>query len=1119
LYVDDEPDLLAICREFLEQSGALLVDTALSASDARERLVSRRYDAIISDYQMPGMNGIEFLKYVRQNHGDIPFILFTGRGREEIVIEALNFGADFYLQKGGMPVPQFTELEHKIRQAVQQRQANRQVAESEERYRTLFENADDAIFLMDRDIFIDCNKKALELFISNYENLIGSRVWDHSPASQPDGTRSETKCRTLVDLALEGESRVFEWRHRRGDGTEFDVETSLTRLHVKDRDLLLAIVRDVSMRRRTECALRESAQLMTDIISFLPDATFVINNEGVVIAWNRSMEKMTGVPESAIIGKGDHEYALPFYGERRPILIDLILSYDEHAATNYSVIAENGSKLISEQYIAGLNGGSGSHLWFTASPLVDSRGNVIGAIESIRDITAHKNRESELQAAYEQVSAMEEELRNNFEELAGRERALSENEAKFRSLFTTMVEGNALCEILFDDTGKATDYRILEVNPAFERILGISPETAIGKTSRQVFTTDEPSALALYSRVAATGKPETVEFWYPPLKKHLSISVYSPMNGRFATVFEDITKRKVNEKELRAAYEQITAVEEELRNNFEELAARELALRASEEKYSRIVETANDGILAIDTEMKITFLNTRLAGMLGYKVPEVTGRPVTEFIIEDEIAGNVTQVNLRLLGGRGTYERGIRHRDGRIIWCQVSASPVVDSHGVFQGSFAMITDITARKAQEQDLRAAYEQITAVEEELRNNFDVLSGQELALRTSEERYRTIVETANEGIWEMDNDYVTTSVNQRLADMLGYTAGELIGHRITEYLLDEDIREHEQMVLNRMEGKSDTFERRFRNKNGSFVWCLVSATPVKDAQGNFLGSFAMFTDITSRKNAENELHDKFGELDAATEDMSMALEELKSTEQMLVERNRDLEEEQASLADSEKSLRLVNRKLNLMAGITRHDVLNQLMILNGFIELSARNPEEGKILSLIEKERLVIERIHHQISFTKEYQEIGIQAPLWQDVSEVARKAVTGLDLSNVALEIRTGALEIYADPLLLKVFYNLVDNALRYGGKVTRVTISGRMSESGAVISVEDDGVGIEPEIKAYIFEKGFGKNTGFGLFLASEILEITGLSITENGTPGNGAKFDILIPDGLFRLRE
>ena len=1118
LYVDDEPSLLEICKEFLEQSGALVIDTCLSADEARERLASKRYDAIVSDYQMPVMNGIEFLKYVRMNHGDIPFILFTGKGREEVVIEALNFGADFYLQKGGMPVPQFTELEHKIRQAVQQRQANRQIAESEERYRTLFENADDAIFLMDRETFIDCNKKALEFFGCTYNQLIGTRATDHSPIIQPDGTDSATKNQALINHALEGESRVFEWRHTRTDGTEFDVESSLTRLHVKDRNLILAIVRDASERRQTEYALRESAQLMTDIISFLPDATFVINNEGKVIAWNRSMEKMTGVPESAIIGKGDHEYALPFYGVRRPILIDLILGYDEKAAANYTLLKENGSKLISEQYIAGLNEGHGAHLWFTASPLIDSHGNVIGAIESIRDITAHKNRETELMAAYEQVSAMEEELRNNFGELAAREQALLESEAKFRSLFTMMVEGNALCEIVRDEGGIPTDYRILEVNPAFEKIFGIPRDSAVGKASREVFASDEPAALALYTRVAESGVPETVEFWYPPMKKHLSISVYSPAKGRFATVFEDITQRRENETGLRAAYEQITAIEEELRTNFEDLAARELALRASEEKYSRIVETSQEGILVIDAGMNVTFANSRLAEIIGYPVEKLMGRSIREFIVEEEIPDNEDQVRLRSLGHRGTYERRVLHRDGRTVWCQISASPLFDHSGAFEGSFAMITDITERRKQEQELRAAYEQLTAVEEELRNNFDVVSRQEQALRASGERYRRIVETANEGIWELDKDYVTTSVNQRLADMLGYTVSEMIGQNFTGYLPEQDLQDHEQMVLHRRNGGSDVFERRLLHRNGQIVWCLVSAKAICDPVGEFLGSFAMFTDITARKEAEAELNRKFSELDSATEDMTKAIEELRSTEQMLVERNRDLEEQRIALAGSESSLRLANRKLNLMAGVTRHDVLNQLTALYGFVELSARSPDEGKLRTLIEKERQVIERIHHQILFTKEYQEIGIQAPLWQEISETARNAIKDFDLSNVTLDFKTDGTEIYADPMLQKVFYNLVDNSLRYGENVTRITLSFQKMETGLVLSFEDDGVGIDAGAKKLIFEKGFGKNTGFGLFLALEILQITGLSITETGEPGRGAKFDILVPEGLYPVR-
>jgi PAS domain S-box-containing protein len=128
LYVDDEEDLLILGKEFLEMSGEFEVDTLDSAKAAQERLVSSRYDAIVSDYQMPEVNGIEFLKRLRSQGNHIPFVLFTGRGREEVVIEALNAGANFYLQKGGKVEALFVELEHKLKEAVKRREAEMELA-------------------------------------------------------------------------------------------------------------------------------------------------------------------------------------------------------------------------------------------------------------------------------------------------------------------------------------------------------------------------------------------------------------------------------------------------------------------------------------------------------------------------------------------------------------------------------------------------------------------------------------------------------------------------------------------------------------------------------------------------------------------------------------------------------------------------------------------------------------------------------------------------------------------------------------------------------------------------------------------------------------------------------
>ena len=151
LYVDDEPDLLELGKIFLEQNGQFSVDTVTSATAALDLLGQHPYDAIIADYQMPVMDGIGFLKRVRSSGNTIPFILFTGRGREEVVIQALNEGADFFLQKGGDPTPQFAELAHKIQKAVLQKRAENAVILRESYLTAIIENQPGLVWLKDLD--------------------------------------------------------------------------------------------------------------------------------------------------------------------------------------------------------------------------------------------------------------------------------------------------------------------------------------------------------------------------------------------------------------------------------------------------------------------------------------------------------------------------------------------------------------------------------------------------------------------------------------------------------------------------------------------------------------------------------------------------------------------------------------------------------------------------------------------------------------------------------------------------------------------------------------------------------------------------------------------------------
>ncbi|NLV26145.1 MAG: response regulator [Methanomicrobiales archaeon] len=145
LYVDDEENVLEITKLYLEETGEFIVDTIISAQSALETLDIPSYDAIVSDHVMPGIDGITFLKIVRERYGDIPFILFKAESRVEVLIEATNNGADYFLQKGADPETMYAELAHRIRQEVRKRREERAARENDEKNRTFLENTS-AIF-------------------------------------------------------------------------------------------------------------------------------------------------------------------------------------------------------------------------------------------------------------------------------------------------------------------------------------------------------------------------------------------------------------------------------------------------------------------------------------------------------------------------------------------------------------------------------------------------------------------------------------------------------------------------------------------------------------------------------------------------------------------------------------------------------------------------------------------------------------------------------------------------------------------------------------------------------------------------------------------------------------
>ncbi len=218
------------------------------------------------------------------------------------------------------------------------------------------------------------------------------------------------------------------------------------------------------------------------------------------------------------------------------------------------------------------------------------------------------------------------------------------------------------------------------------------------------------------------------------------------------------------------------------------------------------------------------------------------------------------------------------------------------------------------------------------------------------------------------------------------------------------------------------------------------------------------------------------------------------------------------------AEKAVRQANKKLNLLSGITRHDINNHMTVVLGYLAILSEDIKDSAYQDVILKITTSSRQISDLIQFTKTYEDIGVNAPVWHDCRTLVETAGQQMRTGDVVVKndipMKT---EVFADPLIVKVFFNLMDNALQYGGKITSIRFSVQESCHDHLIICEDDGDGIPVELKEKIFERGFGKNTGLGLFLAREILDITGIKIHEIGEPGTGARFEIMVPPGSFRI--
>jgi PAS domain S-box-containing protein len=851
LYVDDETTLLDIGKMFLEKGGALTVDTLTSPIEALDQLKMKRYDAIISDYQMPDMDGITFLKQLKASGNKTPFIIFTGRGREEVVIEALNSGADFYIQKGGDPKSQFAELSHKIKTAVS--------------------------------------------------------------------------------------------------------------------------------RQKTEKLAKDTERRLYDIINFLPDATFAIDTDGTVIAWNKAIEEMTGVPASEMLGRGNYEYAIPFYDERRPILINLVsISDNELAQGKYAVIKKEGNILIAETTLPRPLGRY-SVLLGKASLLYNDEGTAIGTIESIRDITEQKQVEAFLMKQEEQSRMLLSSMPD-----------------------IVMVHHDGI--IVF-----ANQMAIEKTGYSEEELIGSHIFNYVKETDREIIIQNmEKRACG-----ELVGDYEIHMIHKSGLMHHVIIRT-SPIvfNQLPSIVFIiiDITERKRAEE----------------------------ALRESEEKYRLIFDNSPLGHLSFDEKGVIVACNDKFIQIIGSSRDALIG--LNMLSLPDK--NLVSAVQKALDGSNGLYEG---------VYSSVTAKKITPVKGIFApinfrdgripGGMGIFEDITERKKAEG----------------------------LLKESELKYRSLIESSSDAIFCVDENGAYQFTNLIFASTFDKTPEYFIGKTFWDIYPKEhaDLRQLANLKVFET-GEVQTLEVEVPLPDTT-LYFLAKANPIKDETGKVILNLTHATDITDRKLVE-------------------------------------------------QAIQQANQKLLLLSSITRHDINNQLTVLLGYQELVAIKQADHDLIDYCQKVITAAQRIYAMIQFTKEYESLGISAPAWYDTCTLFQTAAKQVPLGNVMVknDIPSGN-EMFADPLIIKVCYNLMENAVQYGKKITTIRFSVLKRNDEHLIVCEDDGDGVLAEEKEKIFERGFGKNTGLGLALSREILSITGITIKETGEPGKGARFELTVPNGMWRI--
>jgi PAS domain S-box-containing protein len=768
------------------------------------------------------------------------------------------------------------------------------------------------------------------------------------------------------------------------------VEISSNYFYFDDKEYMVSLCRDITMRKRAEEALQESEKKYRSLVERVNDWVWEVDTNGLYSYASPRVRELLGYEPDEMIGTSPIDYMAPEESERVEALLSPIFrAREEFSLFESTLIKKDGSKVILET---------------SGVPIFDARGTFIGYRGIDRDITERRRAENDI------------------------------------------IRSEKMLQLIMDNVPQAIFWKdrnsiYLGCNKVFARAAGIGmPGDIRGKTdydlpwSREqsdhfrehdskVMENDTPEYHIVEQQREASGRIAWLETNKVPLH-----DTKGNVTGVLGT-YEDITVRK---------------------------RAEEAVMLAG--AYNRsLIEASVDPLVTISQDGVITDVNKATESVTGYPREKLISTDFSYYFTEPEKAkeGYLTAFKQ---GSVTDYALEIRHKDGHITPVIYNASVFRDESGKVIGVFAAARDITERK------RA----------------------EVALKESEEKYRLIVETTNQGICTLDASMTITFVNKRLAGMMGYLPEEMIGRSVWDFQDEAGKATAIEKMEGQRRGISESFEIKAIRKNGTPIWVIISAVPNYDKDGRFVGSFAMLTDITERKQAENALQD-------------------------------------------------AKDQVELYVDLMGHDINNMNQVSMGFLELAHNIVEmDGKLgednIVLLDKAMGSLKSSSQLIDNVRKLQreKLGLYEPEVLDVGIVIEDAVKHFH-GNPGRDIKITSIApdhclVRANALLKDVFINLVGNAIKHSKGALMVNIGvSQVIDNGKTycrVDVEDNGPGIPDTLKNTLFDRlslttTRAKGKGFGLCLIKLLVDdYQGKFWVENLVPGDhtkGTRFVVMLP--------